>query len=54
MGEQVAARLKKKITDKSLMNIELDLPVIRDKKRFLFLMTDKHQSDMYIENCIQK
>ena len=32
MGEQVAARSKKKITDKSLMNIELDLPVIRVDK----------------------
>ena len=30
------------------------LPVIKDQKRFWFLMTDKHQSDMYIENCIQK
>ena len=29
MGEQVAARLKKKITDGSLIDIELDLPVIR-------------------------
>jgi len=33
----VAARLKKKITDKSLMNIELDLPVIRvDKEAYGF------------------
>ena len=30
------------------------LPVIKDQKRFWFLMTDKHQSDMYFENCIQK
>ena len=37
MGEQVAARSKKKITDKSLMNIELDLPVIRvDKEAYGF------------------
>ena len=30
------------------------LPVIKDQKRFWLLMTDKHQSDMYFENCIQK
>ena len=30
------------------------LPVIRDLKRFKFLMTDKDQSRVYIENCIQK
>ena len=30
------------------------LPVIKDQKRFWFLMTDKLQSDMYFENCIQK
>ena len=40
----MAAKSKKK----------LDLPVIRDKKWFLFLMTDKHQSELYLENCIQR
>ena len=33
---------------------KLDLPVIRDKKCFLFLMTDKCQSELYLENCIQR
>ena len=45
MGEQVAARSIKK---------ELVLPVIRESKRFGFLMTDKVQSNMYLENRIQE
>ena len=42
----------KKLNMKKEMN--WFLPVIKDQKRFWFLMTDKLQSDMYFENCIQK
>ena len=35
-----------------LLKKKLVLPVIRESKRFGFLMTDKVQSDVYLENCI--
>ena len=52
MGEQVAARFKKRIKGRESM--KAGLPAIRASEGSGVLMADKHQSEMYLENFTQR
>ncbi len=52
MGEQVAARFKKRI--KGREPVKAGLPAIRASEGSGVLMADKHQSEMYLENFTQR
>ena len=52
MGEQVAARFKKRI--KGRESVKAGLPAIRASEGSGVLMADQHQSELYLENFTQR
>ena len=52
MGEQVAARFKKRI--KGRQSVKAGLPASGASEGSGVLMADKHQSEMYLENFTQR